>query len=73
MRWLLTTKPGIERADLQRELAPLQVQIDDAAPTPVEDEQVFEAQGPPDLPARLSSHSTSVLRIHPDSQVEPYR
>jgi hypothetical protein len=72
MRWLLTTKLGIERADIQRELAPLEVLVNDAAATPMGDEQVFEAEGPRDLPARLEGRRTSVLEVHPDSPVEPY-
>lgn len=72
MRWLLTTKLGIERADIQRELEPLEVLVDDAAPIPMDDEQVFEADGPQDLPSRLEDRRTSVLKVHPDSPVEPY-
>lgn len=72
MRWLLTTKRGIERADIQRELAPLEVLVNDAAPTPIDDEQVFEAEGPRDLPSRLEGRPTSVLKVYPDSPVEPY-
>jgi hypothetical protein len=72
MRWLLTTKVGIERADIQRELAPLEVLVDDEAPTPLDDGQVFEAEGPQDLPVRLEGRRTSVLEVYPDSTVEPY-
>lgn len=72
MRWLLTTKIGIERADIQRELAPLEVLVDEAAPTPLDDGQVFEAEGPRDLPVRLEGRRTSVLEVYPDSTVEPY-
>jgi hypothetical protein len=72
MRWLLTTRLGVERADIQRELAPLEVSVNEEAATPIGDEQVFEAEGPRDLPARLGDRRTSVLAVHPDSQVEPY-
>jgi hypothetical protein len=72
MRWLLTTRTGVTREDLQRELEPLRVVIDDVAPTPVSDEQVFEADGPGDLPSRLEGRSTSVLKAYPDSAVGPY-
>jgi hypothetical protein len=34
---------------------------------------VFEADGPGDLPARLAGHDGSVIAVHPDSDVEPYR
>ncbi len=72
MRWLVTTGAGIDRADLQREMAPLQAQVDEVGPIPMDDELVFEVEGPVDLPARLEGRDSSVLRIHPDSSVEPY-
>ena len=72
MRWLLTTHHGVEPAELQRELAPLEVQVDQTGPIPLGDEQVIEAEGPDDLPARLEGRTSLVLHVHPDSAVEPY-
>jgi hypothetical protein len=73
MRWLLTVVPGVDRFSLQRELGPLDVIVADLPPTALGAEQVFEADGPGDLPARLVSHECSVIAVHPDSDVEPYR
>jgi hypothetical protein len=73
MRWLLTVVPGVDRFSLQGELAPLDVVVADLAPTALGDEQVFQADGPGDLPARLADYDCSVIAVHPDSDVEPYR
>jgi hypothetical protein len=73
MRWLLTVAPGVDRFSLQRELGPLEVVVAELPPTAVGSEQVFEADGPGDLPARLAGHDGSVIAVHPDSDVEPYR
>jgi hypothetical protein len=73
MRWLRTVVPGVDRCCLQGELGPLEVVVTDRAPTTLGDEQVFEADGPDDLPARLAGHDGSVIAVHPDSDVGPYR
>jgi hypothetical protein len=73
MRWLLTVVSGVDRISLQGELGPLDVVVADLPPTPLGAEQVFEADGPGDLPARLVGHACSVIAVHPDSDVEPYR
>jgi hypothetical protein len=72
MRWLLTVVPGVDRWTLQRELGPLDVVVADLTPTGLDREQVFEADGPGDLPERLTGHECSVIAVHPDSDVEPY-
>lgn len=72
MRWLLTTRHGIEPAELQRELEPLGVRVELTAPIPLGDEQVVEAEGPDDLPARLEGRTSLVRHVHPDSGIEPY-
>lgn len=72
MRWLLTVVGGVDRTALQRELGALAVVVADLPPTALGAEQVFEADGPGDLPARLVDHDCSVIAVHPDSDVEPY-
>jgi hypothetical protein len=71
-RWLITTAASIGRAELERDLADLDVEIMDLPAVALDDEQAFTAEGPHDLPELLSRRTTCVHDIYPDSEAEPY-
>jgi hypothetical protein len=71
-RWLLTTSSDVARAELEDDLAELDVEITDAEPTPLADEQVFAVEGPADLPDLLATRDTCVHAVYPDTDPEAY-
>lgn len=71
-RWLITTANDSDLQELRRTIAAQGGTVDDGAPVPLgSGEQVVEADGPDDLPARLREHP-GVLGVHPDSPKHPY-
>jgi hypothetical protein len=71
-RWLITISRRADLAELRREIAASGGVADSAPPTPLgDDEQVLEADGPDDLPARLGEHP-AVMKVSPDTPKHPY-
>ena len=71
-RWLITTSSKGDLAELRRAIAAQGGTADSGPPTPLgDDEQVIEADGPDDLPARLGDHP-AVRKVSPDTPKHPY-
>ncbi len=74
MKWLLTTRSNVDQDHLREELSKLETTLR-GEPIPLEgDEQVLEADGPADLPARVddSGAAASIVKVSPDSGYELY-
>jgi hypothetical protein len=71
-RWLITTSSESDLEELRRAITAHGGTVADDAPIPLEPgEQVVEADGPDDLPARLREHP-AVLKVSPDSPKHLY-
>jgi hypothetical protein len=71
-RWLITTAKGADLQELGAAIAAQGGSVGDDPPIPLDGgEQVIEAEGPDDLPARVGEHP-AVVRVHPDSPKHPY-
>lgn len=72
-RWLLTVSVDVEVPALARELAPLDIALDDDAVPLEPDELAIGCTGPSDLPQRLRAHPhPAILGIYPDSSLTLY-
>ena len=70
--WLITTSKEIDLAELRQAITAQGGTVGDDLPMSLGDEeQVVEADGPDDLPARLQEHP-AVLKVSPDSPKHPY-
>ncbi len=73
MRWLITIAVDTELDDLQATVSEVGGELSDDPPIPLDgDEQVVGANGPADLPARLSAADAAVVKVSPDSELELY-
>ncbi|MEV0370617.1 hypothetical protein AB0I10_12425 [Streptomyces sp. NPDC050636] len=72
MKWLLRVPVDADLDDLATKLSVIGCTLDDLDPVPQEpDEKIVYAEGPRDLPARLSQISVSV-KAYPNSEFEFY-
>jgi hypothetical protein len=70
-RWLITTSDTSDLQELRRAIAAQGGAVTEE-PIPLDaGEQVVEAEGPDDLPERLSQHP-AVLKVSPDTPKHPY-
>jgi hypothetical protein len=73
MRWLLTIGKDVDVQELRTELERLGSTVDPAPSVPLDaDEQVVRAEGPDDLPARLTRAGLGAVKAYPDSELELY-
>jgi hypothetical protein len=71
-RWLITTPKETDLRELRGAITAQGGIVGDESPIPLGPvEQVVEAEGPDDLPARLQEHP-AVLKVSPDSPKHPY-
>jgi hypothetical protein len=67
MRWLITTTSREDIGELRRRIAQRGGETNEDPPVPIgTDEQVLQADGPPDLPELLAD-DPAVRGVHPDS------
>jgi hypothetical protein len=73
VRWLLTVRANVEREQLATSVEAAGGSLRDDPPIPLDNnELVFFADGPRDLPRRLAEHDAPVAKVSPDSDLELY-
>ncbi|HEU0042243.1 MAG TPA: hypothetical protein VFQ15_07835 [Jiangellaceae bacterium] len=73
MKWLLTVSADIDRGGVAAMLADAGGSLREDPAIPMDDDEVvFFAEGPHDLPQQLAEQDAPVLKVSPDSDVTLY-
>lgn len=73
MRWLLTVPDSVDRDALARAMTVAGGSLDQDQPVPLDDDElVYFAEGPRDLPTRLGDQDAPVHKVSPQSEPQPY-